>query len=145
MLCRRIAVGMLLVSLEGCFGVGFYGTARTYGEPVLRAKSAGTPDPDHALPSEVLLKEVGEPDERELLPDGKEHWVYEGSMRWSGMVLWVILPLPLVIPVGHESQTYLVGDGVAISVDTVKQASDTYWCGVIPGPCYSFGCEARHE
>ena len=142
---RRLAALLLPALLAGCVGISFHGSRRTADEPlstVVPWLVAGTTQPADAS---RLLERLGEPEERKPQPDGGERWVYRGDFRWGGVALWLLLPLPLVVPIGRESQAFLVRDGTVISVDRVRQASTWHLCGIIPGPCASFGCATLRE
>ena len=128
---------LLAAQLQGCMvGIGFQGTARTEGEwPTNLATEEGP------ILATTIVEEWGEPDEKMPMSETKERWVYQYGLRWNGPVVYVLIPLPLLIPVGHNTVTFLVEDGVAVSVDKVRQTDVHYVCGFIPGICPYFGCD----
>lgn len=66
-------------------------------------------------PSAQLLHARGEPDARRILPDDTEEWIYRDGFLWRGVILHlVILPLPLMVPVGREHVTFIVDDGLIV-------------------------------
>jgi hypothetical protein len=70
-----------------------------------------------------LRKSWGDPSRKEKLAGASELWRYDFDLRWNGMgVLIAFIPLPLVIPVGHEYAEFLFKDGLATSVRTAEQA-----------------------
>src|SRR6187397_532527 len=93
------AAVLMLALLPGCVGISFHGT-----EQVVRNPRGDFPvdsaDASGALPTSVLLQRLGEPDDRVSLPTGAERWVYDGDMQWGGVVFWLLVPVPLLIPVG---------------------------------------------
>jgi len=52
-----------------------------------------------------LLRLWGAP-KRTYSKDGKEYWVYNESIAWRGIIpTFVVIPIPLVLPVGHNETT----------------------------------------
>jgi hypothetical protein len=89
-----------------------------------------------------LLESFGEPDERRAAADGTEEWVYLDGWRWNGPVLFLVIPLPLVIPVGHESTTYVLRDGVVERDVRVEQTWSGFYCAPFG---HNSGCHAFDE
>lgn len=48
-----------------------------------------------------------------------ELWTYKFGTQWHGIVPCVIVPVPLVLPFGRVTVTFLVEDGRVISADVV--------------------------
>jgi hypothetical protein len=46
----------------------------------------------------------GEP-KKKGVKDGQEYWVYNDGLAWRGLVIFVIIPIPLLAPVGHNEVT----------------------------------------
>ena len=98
----------LLPCLSGCFfGVGTVFTETTVvDDPVISQKQGriwvetGRPSQRAILASE-LLEYWGEPDEI-VTNNGDEAWIYQFGLRWSGLMVGFIIPIPLAVPVGHE-------------------------------------------
>ena len=79
-----------------------------------------------------LLDTWGEPDEKVHDSDSVERWTYDRRLRWNGLfAVVVIIPVPLIVPVGYESDTFLVKDGVVESVDRVRQYTVSYLYGAL--------------
>ena len=38
----------------------------------------------------------------QLDASGAEEWIYRGGLAWRGVALWVVVPIPLMVPVGHN-------------------------------------------
>jgi len=133
---------LALAALPGCIGLTYVGTA-TFDD----ADATGdSPLPPRTRPEahreEDLLHSLGVPDERELLSETREVWVYDEGWRWNGPVLFVVIPIPLLVPVGSESTTYHLRDGVVERVVRVEQTWDGYMCGLIG---HFAGCHSLNE
>jgi len=50
-----------------------------------------------------------------------------------------VIPIPLVMPVGHESTSLIVQDGVVIAAEALRQTTSPCAAGVVPGICYDYG------
>lgn len=83
------------------------------------------PRKENAIGFEPILEKViskndlvaawGPPDEQ-ILDEGRQLWVYRDGLRWNGVFIFpgIILPIPLVIPVGWNTFT------VEFQEDTVR-------------------------
>ncbi len=50
------------------------------------------------------LKYWGEPDSKSQSDaGGDEEWTYRGGVAWRGVAIWVVIPIPLMVPVGHNT------------------------------------------
>ena len=132
----------LAVLLSGCVGISYFGTttideAHPAGEEPFRP--VRRPGMDTA---EALLVRLGEPDERVQRADLREEWTYDEGLRWNGPVIFVIIPIPLIIPVGYETSTYHLRDGVVENVIRVEQTWRGCACGMF---LHSSGCLCFHE
>lgn len=97
-----------------------------------------------------VLEWWGAPDEREVDASGVEHLTYYDGIRWRGVLLFlVIVPVPLVIPVGHDVVELEVADGMVRSARTQNDVSrweaffgwplHGMWCGVNGQPDRAVG------
>lgn len=118
----RTATGTLLLALlaasPGCLGVAFNGnhygstsTPRISSKPghLLEGSDA------HAVSDTEVRRAWGEPDEITKPGDGSELWTYTGGLRWNGVLLFVVIvPIPLLVPVGREQVTLRFRGGEAV-------------------------------
>jgi len=81
----------------------------------------------------------------EATADGTELWTYKSHVRWSGVVLFAVIPIPLVVPVGRESKSVSVRDGVVVSASRVAESTTLYIAGLVPGVCPDFGVGVYHR
>ncbi len=73
-----------------------------------------------AISKKDLLKAWGPPDER-LVEAGQERWVYRDGLRWNGVFIFpgIIIPIPLVIPVGWNTFTIEFQEDTVSTIVTV--------------------------
>ncbi|MFO1384935.1 MAG: hypothetical protein U1F55_01885 [Chitinivorax sp.] len=100
-----IVLTTLALQLSGC---GFL--AQTRFRTTEKPAYSSLPKSKKALAESSL----GKPNE--ILPqdDGAEIWRYYGESRWAGLFLWVVIvPVPLLVPIGVDKKDYrIVGDEV---------------------------------
>jgi len=77
-----------------------------------------------------MVSQWGEPNHRKQI-DGGEIWEYHGGrLRWHGVGLALLLPLPLLIPFGHDYVTLVIQDGhVWSAVHTYSRGKFELFCG----------------
>ena len=121
----------LLQAVSGCVGVSTisegrkynYSTPRVYqsiGEITSRQiSSLNKGSPVYTpIKAKKLVEIWGEPDSIEFIDvkNGEilERWTYNRSVGWSGVVVWLVIPIPLLIPVGYRSTIMTIQDGNVI-------------------------------
>jgi hypothetical protein len=75
-----------------------------------------------------VLERFGQPLRTEKLPNGREKYVYSGSLAWRGVVGIVILPVPLLLPVGFNELYYEFEGKRLVRVMTEEMGSKFYGC-----------------
>jgi hypothetical protein len=75
-----------------------------------------------------VLERLGQPLRTEKLPNGREKYVYSGSLAWRGFVGIVILPVPLLLPVGFNELYYEFEGERLVHVTTEEMGSGFYGC-----------------
>jgi hypothetical protein len=126
----RLAVSLIAAALlPGCVGFAYFGTEHMDGLDPTAVYEAGNKRP---VTEETLLRRMGEPDERLILSETKETWVYDRGLRWNGVALLVIIPIPLILPVGRDSDTFHMENGIATSVDRIVLTEHISACGMFP-------------
>ena len=133
-----LGIGLLL---QGCVGIGgwvpgdqsktvdypYMGVAEWKGQVSSARLHAGNIDD-----ATTLEKHWGKPDRRLELGATTEKWEYRlDRLRWRGVFLYVLfIPLPLLIPIGHDYVTFLIQEGQILSA---KQVTGTtkgeFFCG----------------
>lgn len=78
------------------------------------------PSIPRVISKEHLLKAWGPPDDK-LVEDGRERWIYHDGLRWNGFFIFpgIIIPIPLVIPVGWNTFTIDLQEDTVSSIVTV--------------------------
>lgn len=127
-LCAVVQAGCVAV------GVGYEGNERFRQEfPIVateRARFDVSPTTvaerlpkwwvNRIVKKEDFLKAWGQPDGI-VMKEGQEQWVYRKGVRWNGIFILPIvpIPIPLVVPVGWKEFTVeFTGDNVA-AIETV--------------------------
>ncbi len=84
------------------------------------------------LSSHYVVSQWGEPDHRKQTEGGGEAWEYWGglNLRWHGVVPMFLLPLPLVVPFGHDYVTLVIQNGqVRSAIHTGWDFKFVFYCG----------------
>ncbi len=94
---------------------------------------------DRSLPAftrEDVERVWGPPTRLERDGAEEERWTYVSSdLRWTGVELIVFVPVPLIVPVGHESVTLMMKDGLVVDAEVMKQDESHAVFGLMAGPC----------
>jgi hypothetical protein len=149
----RSLVASSALALAGCVGVDVLHTHEFSERGALPGKSRATVVTQEnvhlasgARPGKVELRKAwGDPDRISTSGD-TERWIYHDGLRWNGLVLFAVLPVPLLIPVGHEYVAVDFQGDSLINVETKSQAEMGGACPMIEGPCaYIAPCEWWHR
>ena len=87
--------------ISGCVGFSSHlGTEKTSQQfAYYEAKRGGL-----VTDKNSALEYWGEPTSRvQLDADGDEEWTYRAGLAWRGVAVWVLVPIPLMVPVGHNT------------------------------------------
>jgi hypothetical protein len=136
----RVLIAVLSAwTLPACIGVGYLSTAHQTGlsPDMHRPFIGGGPREVY----QVMLEDaLGEPDERSVADNGDETWTYDRGLRWNGALLFAVIPVPLLVPVGRNRDTYHIRDNEVIRVDRVATSRWHAVCGMLGS--HTGGCEA---
>lgn len=126
------------LSLSGCIGASIYHDERISFE-------APQIDPEGTVQSGRSLDAIsradveciwGPPAKLRRVGEREERWTYLSSdLRWVGVLLVVILPVPMMVPVGHESVTLTLKDDRVLGAEVVKQDESHALFGFVPQIC----------
>jgi len=141
---KKIIYMLLAVALSGCgIGAGFFSGAYqtdanqsnySYKNTVLSATDS---------PDEIKGK-IGAPTKIEQ--KGSElHWTYNREIAFSGPVIEILLPIPLVLPVGYRHTTLVFENEKLVKLLTEKAQYDGYLCGIQNEAEGGFRCAHRTE
>lgn len=106
-----------LVLVSGCVGIGPITTSTTTEKVGTSSYTRMCPVPSEigeltackteragSLTTEQLIAMWGEPKSHEI-KDGQEGLTYNRNIAWRGLFGFVIIPIPLLLPVGHNETT----------------------------------------
>ena len=156
---RRLALSLVAVLVfvaTGCIGaVVHWNDRQSIPEPFIGWSSEGVwvaasggalmsgSEGRTGMPAtrEQVTSHWGPPDEVERIGDHEERWTDDGALRWNGIMLaLVIVPVPLIVPVGHDRVTFVVRDDRIVEAEVLTEDEAAALLGVNivnPGPCYS--------
>ena len=102
-------------------------------QPVSRQKS---PEATNTVvyTSELLRKYWNSPDLVTKSAGSEQIWTYKTRLVWKGVIPFVIVPIPLILPVAREKVCLTLHDGHVVSASTTRShiAGGTY--GMFLGP-----------
>lgn len=72
--------------------------------------------------------------------EGQEYFVYNRSLAWRGVLVFIIIPIPLLLPVGHNETTLFFEHGKLIRTIREEFKSNAAVCGLHSEGPNGFGC-----
>lgn len=132
---KLLPIAFLYLSLQGCIGIGILGIgdrSRPTGSVLnFYSKSILVHNQGQPLRADHVRSQWGEPDYRGQIDGGSENWEYRGkNLRWHGFVPMILLPLPLVVPFGHDYVTFVIRNGQVQSTKTTDSSiTFVFYCG----------------
>jgi hypothetical protein len=130
-----LAVISPIVFLYGCIGIGVLGVGdrsiSTGKVPTYPYRTKLVSYEGEALSTYYVLSQWGEPNHRKQTDSNGEIWEYRGkNLRWHGVVPMLLLPLPLVIPFGHDYVTLVIKNDLVQSSETTDwNFTFGFYCG----------------
>lgn len=103
------------------------------------------PDEDvPVLQKSDLLQAWGKPDSVEV-QGNEERWIYHDTLRWNGLMFFVVIPVPLMVPVGHDYVAITFRGDVPVSIETKSEGSSGAICPVIKNVhTLELGCDVQN-
>ena len=96
------------------------------GPPIPRGSGGILGAIEYAATVEQVRRDWREPHEVSAREDGTERWTYYGTLCWNGLLLFaVVIPIPLLVPVGHERVSVDFRNGTAVFGEAI--ASEELW------------------
>lgn len=119
----------LIFSLTGCVGMGTFEN-RSPGTYVSGSGDRYEVVNGHRLKDEEeFIRTWGQPISRRAGSFGDEELIYRGGLAWRGAVLWMIVPIPLVAPTGHNEVVAMFHpDGELVGVFENSAEYNYYGC-----------------
>jgi len=84
----------------------------------------------------------GRPDKTEHVDAIRERWFYFNGLSWAGIIPMLILPIPLVIPTGHDYVELLFEGENAVNARTSQTGWSGFACGLLDTSGSNWGCGA---
>ena len=142
---NMLVIGMCLL-LSGCAGVlVMHNPKKTHDSDEFRLMGRGYISAKRAhsgYQKADVLKAWGEPDSKKI-KRGVEYWRYEQGLAWAGLIPVLVVPVPLVLPVGKNSATLAFsGDELvsAVSRDRDMSGGMCGWFLMDEPSSTKFGC-----
>lgn len=148
----KAAISAVVPSLLcGCVGIGMSYTQTAASDDVVLAGQRGmliyrVKDPAfRPIEKCAVLRGWGPPDEvsRE---SATETLRYNHDLRWNGVVVWLILPIPLMVPVGRNYVDLTFEADRLVRVATKGENGSGFLCPVLKNPhTLEIGCAVERE
>ncbi len=146
---RLLFLGALAPLLAACVGVGVISSHTGTPQNVTLAKSRGNiviVPPKTSIPlmtKEAVRKGWGEPDKIEHHGE-LERWIYNKDLTWSGVLVFaVFIPIPLLVPVGHDHLAIDFRNEFLANIETTGQGHMGFICAVPMLVPHGNGCESE--
>lgn len=126
----------VVLLLNGCFG-GFVRRPKTGTliNPELRNRPIMRSLRKPRLEAE-LIDYWGRPDRIET-ENGRNIYVYEYGTKWCGLcIIAIVVPIPLVLPLGNSSARFTVQNGHVTSVTATSIAENRIAIGLLPNDSF---------
>jgi hypothetical protein len=147
---KSIPLLILCVLFQGCVGIDVEKTEnQVYQNPhisnsasALGLKYPGASKTNSFVCTTTWLEEHwGKPSRitRNQTGNQTETWTYKFGLIWNGVTPIVLVPVPLIVPVGREQIHFVIQDGHVVSAKSRTEQSFICGYGLTPGPCASFG------
>ena len=151
---RMVPLLILCALAQGCVGVSVSTTkTQRFQNPQLaeeacvRGLRTSTPGETNspAISSAWLESHWGKPAaiSRVAVGDTGEVWTYKFGLNWNGTILFVLIPIPLELPIGRERVELLVRDGQVVSGEQRFTHTAGGILGYSLGPCGPTGFGAH--
>jgi hypothetical protein len=145
MFYRLLLIGLLLLQ-AGCVGISLV----TGTKQVELSKNIGRRIGDYGnnlsgITSAAVLAQWGPPDTKAVTESG-ELWTYKSdTYSWRGVQLWLIVPLPLLLPVRHHMVQLEFTDNLLTNytIDNAREKFFGYFLMNGTSQEWQFGTEER--
>lgn len=140
------------ILVSGCVGVGPITTITSTEKVGSSSYARVCPVPDRVgeltsckaedaktYTAEKIIGIWGKPKSRGMKGD-EEYLIYNRSIAWRGLLGFVVVPIPLLLPVGHNQTTFLFEQNSLIQTDYESSKSNIAVCGLHSEGPNGFGC-----
>jgi hypothetical protein len=92
-----------------------------------------------AITPDKLIDMWGQPD-NERFERGFRTLTYRQGLAWRGLTIFVIIPIPLLLPLGHNNAKLIFQSDRLVHVEYVDNELDAAICGLHSEGPNGFGC-----
>lgn len=148
---KLIPFAMLCLTLQGCVGLVVSKTqTKLINDPVVSLipdyPSDSVRKPDASKPvndrgeksdptSEWLQRYWGAPARiNHVRASSDEVWTYNSDLIWEGVVPFVVIPVPLLVPATREKVCFSIHDGRVVGARLIESCTVGGTYGFIPNP-----------
>jgi len=150
---RTIAIAMLMpVIAWGCVGIGpittrtgveytrTWGTVRACPKPEERGELQFCPGRTAASVTAEQVQTLWGKPKATGNSEGYDFMTYNRDLAWRGLMVFLIFPIPLLLPVGYNETTLFFDQGRLVKVHSDYWRSDIALCGFHSSGPNGFGC-----
>lgn len=99
---RVVLVVLWCTFLSGCMGIATVPGSTHHQDGCSNGSIAvGIGDHKYKLSKTDMERVYGKP-EKVVMAESGEQWYYQNGLKWRGIIVYVIAPIPLLVPVGHD-------------------------------------------
>lgn len=136
---KQVSFIALICLCSGCVGVSVTGDKSAVVNNPNISKNKGyighTPlAPNRLVAESEVVKYWGSPDKVEVNDKGQKQLLYKrDEFRWNGITLMMVVPIPLVVPVGHDYLSLTVDNGSVTSAYMKNNSGESgFYCWIAP-------------
>jgi len=96
-------------------------------------------DQDSKITRDDILAKWGKP-KRKYTENDREYWAYNHSLAWRGAVVWIIVPIPLLVPAGFNETVVEFDGNNATRWWNERGAGGKFECAPNAGPGAIYQC-----
>ena len=146
-LLKLTSVLAVCLLVQGCVGLALFGTkTSTLDPPAIKDNAKfdnvweyGGSKNIPKLSAAMLRSNWGEPVsvEQSSTTNQVEIWTYKFDRIWCGITPCLVVPVPLVLPIGRQKVFFFVREGQVIKAEVVKSGSAgaVFFLLTAEGPC----------
>jgi hypothetical protein len=149
---RTIVLSLTLLALSGCIGAGIVTqgvSSWNIGDNGFSAPCPGekaettlcSQDKVRQMTPEIIAETWGVP-KRDYVTNGQRLLVYNVGIAWRGIVIFIGIPIPLLLPLGHNEATLYFQDGHLVKFEYGYNWLTAAVCGLHSEGPNGFGCIA---
>lgn len=125
-LFRFVVFGLAIATLQGCGGY-----ATSYSKEWEKGGYKYAVVDDNPTLCSDLEKRWGKSSWKVAVDGNNTTLIHEDGFVWAGLTIFVVIPIPLVIPVGHEYEEFVCKDNKLIQAHGKIQKHYAAYCGIL--------------